>query len=54
LFHLDLPPFFNTYIIATTAAAGNNIAMTLLAIIPVSFSLVPGEEGNGFKMLGSG
>jgi hypothetical protein len=40
--------------IDTTPTAGNNIVIALLAIIPTSFPLVPGEEGNGFEMLGSG
>ena len=37
---------------AATPAAGSAIASTLLAKIPGSLSLVPGEVGNGFSMLG--
>ena len=37
---------------AVTAATGSTIASILLAKIPKSFSLVPGDEGKGFKILG--
>jgi hypothetical protein len=44
---------FNIIIIrAVTAAAGSNIARILLVIIPTLSLLVPGEDGNGSKMLG--
>lgn len=50
----DLRPFLNTNIIDIIAAAGNNIAKTLLARMPILFLISLGEEGNGFKILGSG
>jgi hypothetical protein len=44
--------FFNIITRAVIAAAGSNIARILLVIIATLSSLVPGEDGNGSKMLG--
>jgi hypothetical protein len=44
--------FFNMMTSAVTATTGSNIASILLIIMPKSLLFVPGEAGNGFKMLG--
>ena len=44
--------FFSIMTSAVIPAAGSTIARILLAKIPGSFALVPGEVGNGFSMLG--